>query len=249
VGKEAALKGRTAVVTGAARGIGKVTAVTLARAGAQIALLDVLEDVQSAAEEIAALGVKAEGYLADVTRGEDVTALMKKIRGEFGSIDILVNNAGITRDNLLMRMSDDDWDLVLAVNLRGAFACTRAVTRYMVKQKHGRIINIASVVGVIGNAGQCNYAASKAGLIGFTKSAARELGPRNITVNAVAPGYVTTRMTDKLSDDARESLMKMIPLKRLSEPQDIANAVVFLAGDAAGYITGHVLQVDGGMGM
>jgi 3-oxoacyl-[acyl-carrier protein] reductase len=249
VGKEISLKGRTAVVTGAARGIGKVTALTLAEAGANVAILDVLDEVKATAEEVAALGVKAEGYHADVTDSDQITSLMKQINADFGSVDILVNNAGITRDTLLMRMKDEDWDLVLKINLRGAFACTRAATRYMMKQKYGRIINIASVVGVIGNAGQCNYSASKAGMIGLTKSAARELGPRNITVNAVAPGYVKTLMTDKLPDEAKEALMNMIPLKRLSEPQDIADSVLFLASESAGYITGHVLQVDGGMGM
>jgi len=249
VSKRETLKGKSAVITGAARGIGKVTALALARAGANCALLDVLEEVAATAGEVSGLGVKARGYVADVTNSEQITALMKEINNEFGAVDILVNNAGITRDNLLLRMSDEQWDRVLAINLRGAFACTRAAARYMVKQKSGRIINIASVVGVIGNAGQCNYAASKAGLIGFSKSAARELGARNITVNAIAPGYVKTAMTDQLPAEARASLMAMIPLKRLSEPQDIADSVLFLASDAASYITGHVLQVDGGMGM
>ncbi len=247
--KSEILKGKCAVITGAARGIGKVTALTLAQAGANCALLDILEDVAATAEEVSGLGVKAKGYVADVTNGKQITALMKQINNEFGAVDILVNNAGITRDNLLLRMSDEQWDQVLAINLRGAFVCTRAAARYMVRQKSGRIINIASVVGIIGNAGQCNYAASKAGLIGFSKSAARELGARNITVNAIAPGYVKTAMTDELPDEAKASLMAMIPLKRLSEPQDIADSVLFLASDAASYITGHVLQVDGGMGM
>ncbi len=247
--KSEILKGKCAVITGAARGIGKVTALALAQAGANCALLDILEDVAATAEEVSGLGVKARGYVADVTNGEQITTLMKQINNEFGAVDILVNNAGITRDNLLLRMSDEQWDQVLAINLRGAFVCTRAAARYMVKQKSGRIINIASVVGIIGNAGQCNYAASKAGLIGFSKSAARELGARNITVNAIAPGYVKTAMTDELPDEAKASLMAMIPLKRLSEPQDIAESVLFLASDAASYITGHVLQVDGGMGM
>ena len=246
---ELSLKGKTAVITGAARGIGKVTALTLARAGANCALIDVLDDVAAAAREVAALGVTAKPYLADVTDAARIVPLMKEINAAFGSLDILVNNAGVTRDNLLLRMSDDQWDTVLRINLRGAFVCARAAARYMVKQKSGRIINIASVVALIGNAGQCNYAASKAGLIGFTKSVARELGPRNITVNAIAPGYVKTAMTDNLPDQARDALLAMIPLKRLSQPQDIAHAVRFLAADAAAYITGHVLQVDGGMGM
>jgi len=243
------LKGKTAVITGAARGIGKVTALTLAEAGANCALLDVLDEVKASAEDVTGLGVKAEGYVADVTNGEQVTALMKRVNEAFGSVDILVNNAGITRDNLLLRMTDEQWDQVLAINLRGAFVCTRAAARYMVKQRSGRIISIASVVGVIGNAGQCNYAASKAGLIGFTKSAAREFGARGITVNAIAPGYVKTAMTERLPEKAKADLTAMIPLKRLSEPRDIANAVCFLASEEASYITGHVLQVDGGMGM
>ena len=243
------LKDKTAIITGGARGIGKVTATTLAEAGANCALIDVMDEVKDTAAEIAALGVRAEGYIADVTDTEQITALMKEIQSAFGSIDVLINNAGITRDNLLIRMSDEDWDKVLSINLRGAFVCLRAAARTMMKQRSGRIINIASVVGVIGNAGQCNYSASKAGMIGLTKSAARELAARNITVNAIAPGYVKTAMTDKLPEQAKEAIMGMIPLKRLSEPQDIANAVLFLAGEDSGYVTGHVLQVDGGMGM
>jgi 3-oxoacyl-[acyl-carrier protein] reductase len=243
------LRGKTAVITGGARGIGKVTALTLAAAGANVALLDVMDEVKAAAAEIAAQGVRAEGYVADVTNTEQVTPIMKDIHAAFGSVDILVNNAGITRDNLLLRMTDEEWDKVLSINLRGAFVCTRAAARYMLKQQSGRIINIASVVGVIGNAGQCNYSASKAGLIGFTKSVARELASRNINVNAVAPGYVKTAMTEKLPDKAKEAILSLIPLQRLSEPQDVANAVRFLAGEESSYITGHVLHVDGGMGM
>jgi len=245
----APLKGRTAVVTGSARGIGKATALALADAGANCALLDVRDEVKGAAAEIAATGVRAEGYAADVTNSEQINGVMKEINSAFGSLDILVNNAGITRDNLLLRMRDEEWDQVLAINLRGAFVCTRAAARYMLKQRSGKVINIASVVGVIGNPGQCNYAASKAGMIGLTKSAAREFASRGINVNAVAPGYVKTAMTDQLSDKAREAVMALIPLKRLSEPQDIANAVLFLASEESNYITGHVLHVDGGMGM
>ena len=176
------LKGKTAVITGGARGIGRIAALTLAESGANIALLDVIEDVKATAAEIAAKGVKAQGYLADVTHTEQVTGLFKEIQGTFGSVDVLVNNAGITRDAMLLRMSDEDWDKVLAINLRGAFVCLRAAARYMLKQQSGCIVNIASVVGVIGNAGQCNYSASKAGMIGLTKSAARELASRNIRV-------------------------------------------------------------------
>ncbi len=243
------LKGQTAVITGGARGIGKITALTLAGAGANCALLDVMDEVKATAAEVAALGVRAEGYVADVTNSEQITELMKTINETFGAIDILVNNAGITRDNLLLRMTDEEWDKVIAINLRGAFVCTRAAARYMLKQQRGRMINIASVVGVIGNPGQCNYSASKAGMIGLTKSAARELASRSITVNAIAPGYVKTAMTDKLPEKAKEAIMGMIPLRRLSEPQDIANAVLFLASEESSYITGHVLHVDGGMGM
>jgi 3-oxoacyl-[acyl-carrier protein] reductase len=243
------LKGQTAVITGGARGIGKITALTLAGAGANCALLDVMDEVKAAAAEVAALGVRAEGYVADVTNGEQVTGLMKEIAGTFGSIDILVNNAGITRDGFLLRMTDEDWDKVIAINLRGAFLCMRAAARAMLKQQRGRIVNIASVVGVIGNAGQCNYSASKAGMIGLTKSAARELAGRNINVNAIAPGYVKTAMTDKLPEEAKAAMLNMIPLRRYSEPQDIANAVLFLSSEESSYITGHVLHVDGGMGM
>ena len=244
------LEAKVAVITGAARGIGKVTALTLAEAGADVALLDVMADeAKASAKEVADLGVRAVSFVADITNGEQVNDVFKQITDQFGRVDILVNNAGITRDNLLLRMSDEDWDQVLGINLRGAFLCTRAVARCMLKQRSGKIINIASVVGIIGNAGQCNYSASKAGLIGLTKSAARELGSRGINVNAIAPGYVKTAMTEKLPEKAREQLISQIPIRRLSEPQEIANAVLFLAGPDSGYITGHVLQVDGGMGM
>ncbi len=244
------LKGKVAVITGAARGIGKVTADTLARAGAGVALLDVMEgELEVAAREVGGRGVEAIAYTCDVTNADDVNSTMKKVVSEMGRIDILVNNAGITRDNLLLRMSDEDWEKVLSINLRGAFFCTRAAVRYMLKQKNGKIVNMASIVGVIGNAGQCNYSASKAGLIGLTKSAARELASRNISVNAIAPGYIGTAMTEKLSDDTRQKVISGIPLGRIGEPQDVANAVLFLAGAGSNYITGHVLHVDGGMAM
>ena len=243
------LKDKTAVVTGAARGIGKRAAVSLAEAGANVALIDVVEEVHASAKEIAGMGVKAAGYTADVTDTAQVKDTLDTIQKEFGSVDILVNNAGITRDNLLVRMKDEEWDQVLAINLRGAFVCLRAAAKPMMRQRSGRIVNIASVVGVVGNAGQCNYSASKAGLIGLTKSAARELASRGVTVNAIAPGYIRTAMTDALSEEARESVLGTIPLKSLGEPEDVANAIVFLASDDARYITGHVLHVDGGMAM
>ena len=243
------LKGKTAVITGGARGIGKATALAMANAGAGCALIDVMDEVAATAQEVAAVGVEAKGYTADVTSSDQVKNVIDRIVKDFGAIDILVNNAGITRDNLLLRMSDDQWDQVLAINLRGSFVCLRAVARPMMRQRSGRVINIASVVGVFGNAGQCNYSASKAGLIGLTKSAARELASRGITVNAIAPGYVQTAMTDALSEETREALLKNIPLSCLGAPEDIANAIVFLASDDARYITGHVLHVDGGMAM
>lgn len=243
------LKGKTALVTGGARGIGKCAATALAEAGANIALIDVMEDVDGTAKEIAQMGVEAIAYRADVTDSGQIKETVDAIGKEFGSVDILVNNAGITRDNLLVRMKDDEWDKVLSINLRGAFVCLRAVAKPMMRQRSGRVINIASVVGVIGNAGQCNYSASKAGMIGLTKSAARELASRGVTVNAIAPGYIQTAMTDALTDETRELLLNTIPLKSLGAPQDIANAIVFLASDDARYITGHVLHVDGGMAM
>ena len=243
------LKDRTAVITGGARGIGKCAAIALADAGANCALIDVMDEVRQAASEIASKGVKSEGYTADVTDSQQIKDTMKQIVDQFGSLDILVNNAGVTRDNLLLRMSDEDWDRVLAINLRGAFVCSRAAARTMIRQRRGAIVNIASVVGVIGNAGQCNYSASKAGLIGLTKSSARELAGRGVTVNAVAPGYIQTAMTDKLADEQREAVLRTIPLQSLGTPEDIASAIVFLASDEARYITGHVLHVDGGMAM
>jgi 3-oxoacyl-[acyl-carrier protein] reductase len=243
------LQGKAAVITGGARGIGKATAKALAEAGAGIALFDVVNDVHETAKEIAALGVKAEGFIADVTQADPVRDVMKQVVERFGSLDILVNNAGITRDNLLLRMTDEEWDKVLAINLRGAFVCLRAAARYMIRQRSGRVINIASVVGVIGNPGQCNYSASKAGLIGLTKSAARELASRGVTVNAIAPGYIQTAMTNALTEEQRNAVLATIPLQSLGTPEDVASAVLFLASDDARYVTGHVLHVDGGMAM
>ena len=244
------LTGRVAVVTGGGRGIGKQICLTLASAGADVAVLDVLqEEAAKTAEEVRALGRRSEAFPMDVTNSDAVLNVMKEIVARFQTLDILVNNAGITRDNLVLRMSDDEWDKVLAVNLRGAFVCTRAALRYILKSKAGRVINIASVVGIRGNAGQCNYSASKAGLIGFTKSAAREVAGRPITVNAIAPGYIGTQMTKDLPEEAKARMMEFIPAHRIGDPQDVANAALFLASDLAGYVTGHVLAVDGGFAM
>lgn len=242
------LKNRRAVVTGAGRGIGRAIAVKLASLGADVAVLDIDGDTaESTAAEIAATGVTAKGYALDVSDPGAVADVFKRIADDLGGIDILVNNAGITRDNLIIRMSPDDWDLVMSVNLKGAFNCTRAAVRPMMSQRWGRIVNIASIVGQIGNAGQANYAASKAGLIALTKSVAKEFGGRGITVNAVAPGYIETPMTESLPEKAREDFASRIALKRFGTPSDVANVVAFLASDDGDYITGQTINVDGGM--
>ncbi len=243
------LKGKTAVVTGASRGIGRAIALKLANEGANIVInyVSSQEEADQLTEEIRALGVKALAVRADVSILGEAQNLVLKAKEEFGSVDILVNNAGITRDGLLMRMSEDDFDRVIEVNLKGVFNCTRHAVPIMVKQKAGRIINITSVIGLIGNAGQANYAASKAGVIGFTKSLAKEIGSRNITVNAVAPGFIETDMTADLSDKVREAAQENIALKRLGKPQNVADTVYFLASDMGEYITGQVISVDGGM--
>ena len=243
-------KNKIAVVTGASRGIGRSIALALAAQGATIVAVDMDQaSTEAVVAELQAVGGKALAVVGNVTVSADVERMIDAATEAFGRVDILVNNAGITRDGLLMRMKDDDWDAVLDVNLKGAFLCTRAVFKVMSKQRYGRIINIASVVGQMGNAGQANYCASKAGLIGLTKSNAREMAKRNITVNAVAPGFIATAMTDALSDKVRAELTAQIPLERLGSADDIANAVVFLASETAGYITGHVLSVNGGMYM
>jgi 3-oxoacyl-[acyl-carrier protein] reductase len=243
-------KDRIAVVTGASRGIGRSIALALAAKGATIVAVDMDQAATDAiVAELQAAGHKALAVVGNVTVPGDVERMIDAAMEAFGRVDILVNNAGITRDGLLMRMKDEDWDAVLNVNLKGAFLCTRAAFKVMSKQRYGRIINIASVVGQMGNAGQANYCASKAGLIGLTKSNARELAKRSITVNAVAPGFIATAMTDALSEKVREELTAQIPLERLGSADDIANAVVFLAGEQSGYITGHVLSVNGGMYM
>ncbi|UCC69889.1 MAG: 3-oxoacyl-[acyl-carrier-protein] reductase [Armatimonadota bacterium] len=240
-----------ALVTGARRGIGRVIALRLSRRG-PVALNDIeqgKEELAQVAEEIRTLGGKALAAPADVTDPEQVDAMIKHVAAEFGRLDVLVNNAGITRDALLLRMTDEQWRTVLEVNLTGAFICTRAAAKIMLRQRSGTIVNISSVVGVMGNAGQANYSASKAGLIGLTKSAARELAPRGITVNAIAPGFIASPMTDQLTPDAKDRLSSLIPLSRLGRAEDVAEAVVFLSSPSASYITGQVLKVDGGMHM
>jgi len=243
-------KEKVAVVTGASRGIGRSIALALAAQGATIVAVDMDQaSTEAVVAELQAAGGKALAVVGNVTVSADVERMFDAATEAFGRVDILVNNAGITRDGLLMRIKDEDWDAVLNVNLKGAFLCTRAAFKVMSKQRYGRIINIASVVGQMGNAGQANYCASKAGLIGLTKSNAREMAKRSITVNAVAPGFIATAMTDALSDKVRAELTAQIPLERLGSSDDIANAVVFLASETAGYITGHVLSVNGGMYM
>ncbi len=238
------------MVTGAGRGIGRAIALRFAKAGASVACVSrTAENAEKVANEIRSSGAKAWSYAVDVADPLAVAAAADKILADAGRIDILVNNAGVTRDGLLMRMSEEDWDAVLNTNLRGAFSFTKAFSRGLIKQRSGRIINIASVIGLIGNAGQCNYAASKAALIGFTKSVARELGSRGITCNALAPGFIETDMTASLNEQMRTDLLKRIPLNCLGQTDDIAEAALFLASPAARYITSQVLTVDGGMVM
>jgi 3-oxoacyl-[acyl-carrier protein] reductase len=241
------LGGRTALVTGSTRGIGRAIADTLAGAGARVAIVG--RDAGRAEDVARTVGRGAAGFACDVADVASMTALVENVEKAFGQIDILVNNAGLTRDNILFRLKDDDWDAVLDANLRGAFVAIRAASRGMMKRRWGRIINIASVVGIIGNKGQANYAASKAGLIGLTKSVAKELASRNILINAVAPGFIETDMTAAMTPEARETLSEQIPLERLGTPNDVAATVAFLASDHASYITGQVLVVDGGLVM
>ncbi|WP_291632737.1 3-oxoacyl-[acyl-carrier-protein] reductase [Clostridium sp.] len=245
------LKGKTAVVTGASRGIGRAIAIKLAKLGANVVVnyRNSVDAVQGVVKEIEALGVKVLAVQADISSYSDVEYMMKKCIEEFGSIDILVNNAGITKDGLLMRMKEEDFDSVININLKGAFNCTKHVSALMLKQRRGRIINISSVSGLTGNAGQVNYSSAKAGIIGMTKSVAREFASRGITCNAVAPGYIQTDMTSALPEKAKDAIMSTIPLKRLGKPEDVANAVAFLASEEASYITGQVINVDGGMVM
>ena len=243
------LDGKVAVVTGAARGIGKAIAIRFAQEGCNIAFTDLaIDDNAKATEtEIANLGVKVKGYASNASNFEETHEVIKEIVNDFGKVDILINNAGITRDGLMMRMSEQQWDMVININLKSAFNFIHALTPIMMKQKSGNIINMSSVVGVHGNAGQANYSASKAGMIGLAKSVAKELGSRGIRANAIAPGFIATEMTHQLSDEVRAEWEKQIPLRRAGTPDDVANTALFLASDLSSYITGQVIQVDGGM--
>lgn len=243
------LEGKTALITGASRGIGKAIAMKFASEGANIAFTDLSydENMEATEAELRALGVNAKGYASNAASHEDSEKLIEKVMTDFERIDILVNNAGITRDNLLMRMQEKDWDMVITVNLKSTFNLTKVVQRIMMKQRIGSIINMSSVVGVNGNAGQSNYSASKAGMIGFTKSIAQELGSRNIRCNAIAPGFIETEMTHKLKDEVREEWVKTIPLRRSGKPDDVADVATFLASDLSAYVTGQVINVCGGM--
>jgi 3-oxoacyl-[acyl-carrier protein] reductase len=243
------LAGKTALVTGASRGIGREIALELARLGANVAVnyAGSVAKANEVVEEIKQMDRDAFAIQCDVSNGDAVAKMIKETIDRFGSLDILVNNAGITKDNLLMRMKEDEWDAVLNINLKGVFLCTKAVTRQMMKQRSGRIINISSVVGASGNPGQANYVAAKAGVIGLTKTSAKELASRGITVNAVAPGFITTEMTDQLNEELKQEMLKNIPLGQFGDPKDIANAVAFLASDDSRYITGQTIHVNGGM--
>jgi 3-oxoacyl-[acyl-carrier protein] reductase len=243
------LEGKTAIITGAARGIGKGIAQKFAEAGANVIITDIAihDDTQEFIKQLNDSGVKAKAYKSDASSFEDCQQLLNEIENDFPIIDILVNNAGITRDNLMMRMSEDEWDSVIRINLKSVFNMTKAVQRFMLKQRNGSIINMSSVVGISGNAGQVNYSASKAGMIGFTKSIAKELGSRNIRCNAIAPGFIETDMTSGLPDDVRKTWMATIPLRRGGTPEDVANACIFLASDLSAYVTGQVIPVCGGL--
>jgi 3-oxoacyl-[acyl-carrier protein] reductase len=244
------LKDKVALVTGGARGIGKSIALLLAKEGARIAVGDVnIQEAEKTAQEIEALGREAYAIELDVTSLPKVEAAVNKILDKFGKVDILVNNAGITKDGLLLRMSEADWEAVLAVNLKGTFNCTKAVSKVMIKQRSGKIINIASIIGIIGNAGQANYSASKAGIIALTKTTAKELASRNINVNAVAPGFIQTEMTAKLPEELKQKMLAVIPMNKFGTPEDVAGVCLYLSSEESSYITGQTIVVDGGMVM
>lgn len=243
------LENKVALITGAARGIGKAVALKFASEGANIAFTDIREDenFNKTLSELQAFGIQAKGYVSNAASFEESHEVVKQIVADFGRIDVLVNNAGITRDGLLLRMSEEQWDAVITINLKSAFNFSHAVVPVMMRQKGGSIINMSSVVGVGGNAGQCNYSASKAGMIGLAKSIAKEMGAKGIRANAIAPGFIITEMTGQLSEEVKENWLKTIPLRRGGTPEDIANVATFLASDLSSYVTGQVLQVDGGM--
>ncbi len=245
---ELSLEGKVALVTGGARGIGKEIALRFAREGADIAICDVnLEETEKIAKEIQKTGKQCLAFKTDVTDSKDVQVTIDKILDKLGKLDILINNAGITRDSLVLRMSEEDWDRVIAVNLKGCFVCTRAAAKVMLKQRFGKIVNLASIIGIMGNTGQANYAASKAGIIGLTKSVAKELASRGVSVNAIAPGFIKTEMTAKLSEDVQKRMLSGIPLGRFGESKDVADLALFLSSESSSYITGQVIQIDGGM--
>jgi 3-oxoacyl-[acyl-carrier protein] reductase len=242
------LDGKVALITGGARGIGREIALLFAKHGANIAICDVNpEQSELTAKEIRDLGRECIAFKADVTSLTDVQTMTDKILDKLGKLDILINNAGITKDNLLLRMSEDDWDKVIAVNLKGCFVCTKVVSKVMLKQRFGKIVNVASIIGIMGNMGQANYAASKGGVIAFTKSVAKELAPRGIRVNAVAPGFIKTDMTAKLPEEIQKKMLSVIPLGRFGEAKDVAELSLFLSSESSSYLTGQVIQIDGGM--
>ena len=245
---ELSLEGKVALITGGARGIGKELALRFAKEGSDIAICDVnMELLEQTAEEIRGMDKDVLVFKADVTSSTEVQNMLDKILDKFKKLDILINNAGITRDGLILRMSEEDWDKVIAVNLKGSFVCTKAAAKVMLKQRFGKIVNLASIIGIMGNIGQANYAASKAGIIGLTKSVAKELAPRGICVNAIAPGFIKTEMTAKLPEDIQKKMLSVIPLGRFGEPKDVADLALFLSSDSSSYITGQVIQIDGGM--
>ena len=245
---ELSLEGKVALITGGARGIGKELALRFAKEGSDIAICDVnMELLEQTAEEIRGMDKDVLVFKADVTSSTEVQNMLDKILDKFKKLDILINNAGITRDSLILRMPEEDWDRVIAVNLKGSFVCTKAAAKVMLKQRFGKIVNLASIIGIMGNIGQANYSASKAGIIGLTKSVAKELAPRGVCVNAIAPGFIKTEMTAKLPEDIQKKMLSVIPLGRFGEPKDVADLALFLSSESSSYITGQVIQIDGGM--